>query len=169
MTHIRRFTERNIPYALTTVTKDRAPLFKDRKFCRILLVTIEYHKTIFDFLVHGFCVMPDHLHLLLTPQGKFNVSFIMKMIKGSFARKINKLAGRNGSVWQRRFYDEIIRSEKQFLEQLRYMHHNPIKAGLARTAGDYEFSSYRQYMSNRRSNDYVLEISPIAVTASAGF
>ncbi|MFA5390891.1 MAG: transposase [Candidatus Omnitrophota bacterium] len=81
----KRYFEENAAYFVTTATKDRAPLFRNRKLCRILLITIEYHKTVFDYKIYGYCLMPDHLHAILHPKGNFNLSFIMKMIKGSFA------------------------------------------------------------------------------------
>jgi putative transposase len=121
-------------------------------------VTIEYYKTVFDYAVYGYCVMPDHLHLLIKPTGPFDLSYIMKMIKGSFARKINKLGGKNGSIWQRRFYDQAIRSEQQFLAQLAYIHQNPVAGGLVTSAQAYPFSSFNQYMNPTASEREILQI-----------
>ena len=161
MGNLKRYFEENAAYFVTTATKDRAPLFRDRKLCHILLVTIEYHKTVFDYKVYGYCLMPDHLHAIFHPKGKFNLSFIMKMIKGSFARKINKLNGEEGSLWQRRFYDEVILSEKQLLAQLEYTHQNPVSAGLAKAAGDYPFSSFNQYHKRADPENQLLQIDPL--------
>ena len=161
MGNLKRYFEKNAAYFVTTVTKDRKPIFKDQKLCRILLVTIEYHKTVFDYAVYGYCIMPDHLHVILRPEGKFNLSYIMKMIKGGFARKVNKLKEKEGSVWQRRFYDEVIRSEKQLLAQLAYMHQNPVSAGLIKTAGDYCFSSFNQYHKQRNLENQLLQIDSL--------
>jgi putative transposase len=158
MGNLKRYFEDNAAYFVTTATRDRAPLFRDRKLCRILLVTIEYHKTVFDYKVYGYCIMPDHLHIILHPKSEFNLSFIMKMIKGSFARKINKLNGKEGSLWQRRFYDEIIRNEKQLLNQLEYMHQNPVLGGLAKTAADYPFSSFHHYHKRADPENQLLQI-----------
>lgn len=157
---IKRYFLEGTPYFVTTVTKERTPLFRDERLARILLVTIEYHKTVFDYLVYGYCLMPDHLHLLLLPRGSFTLSYIMKMIKGSFARKINKLRGTAGSVWHRRFYDEVVRSERQLLTQLDYMHQNPVAAGLVPAAKDYPFSSFHQYYDLDNPAGRILEIDP---------
>jgi putative transposase len=161
MSNLKRYHEKNIPYFVTTVTKDRKLLFHDLRWCRILLVTIEYHKTVFDYNVYGYCLMPDHLHLILRPIGSFSISFIMKMIKGSFARRMNKLRGRTGSQWQRKFYDEAIRSEKQLLQQLDYMHQNPVTAGLVEDVKDYFFSSYAQFHGLSNPWSAILTIDPI--------
>lgn len=161
MGNLKRYFEENAAYFVTTATKDRVPLFRDQRLCRILLVTIEYHKTVFDYAIYGYCLMPDHLHAILRPKGDFNLSFIMKMIKGSFARKINKLNGKEGSLWQRRFYDEMIRNERQLLAQLEYMHQNPVSDGLAKTAGDYPFSSFAQYHKRTDPGNQLLQIDPL--------
>lgn len=158
MGNLKRHFEENAAYFITTTTKDRAPIFRDRKLCRILLVTIEYHKTVFDYRVYGYCIMPDHFHAILHPKGPFKLSYIMQMIKGSFSRKINKLKGTEGALWQKRFYDEIVHTERQLLNQLDYMHQNPVTDGLVKAAGDYPFSSFNQYRKRTDPENQLLQI-----------
>ncbi len=145
MGNLRRYFEENGAYFVTTVTKRREALFNDPKLCRVLLITIEYYKMIFDYKVYGYCLMPDHLHLILVPSRRFNLSFILKMIKGTFTRKVNKLDAKDGSLWQRRFYEEVIRDERQLLHQLDYIHMNPVVGGIVPTAKDFPYSSFSQY------------------------
>ena len=154
---MKRYFEENAAYFVTTITKDRNPVFSDEKLCRILLVTVEYYKTLLDYLVLGYCLMPDHFHIILRPGKRFNLSFVIKMIKGSFARKVNKLNETHGHLWQRRFYDELIRNESQFTNQLNYMHYNPVSAGLVQSASEYHHSSYAQYYGDSPANA-ILEI-----------
>ena len=108
MRNIKRYYLENYAYFLTTVTENRVEIFKDSSYCKILLVTIEYFKLILDYHLYGFCLMPNHLHLIIHPFGKHNFSYIMKMIKGSFASKVNKINNKTGSVWQKGFYDECL-------------------------------------------------------------
>ena len=158
MGNLKRFNEEGMVYFVTSVTKNRAVLFRDPKLCRILLITIEYHKTVFDYKVYGYCLMPDHIHLLLQPEGQFNLSFIMRMIKGSFARKVNRLSNQCGSIWQRRFYDEAVRSKEQLYHQLEYMHQNPVAAKLVSSAEEYPFSSFSQYYGSPNLQGDILKI-----------
>ena len=158
MSKMRRYFEEGAVYFVTTVTRERKPLFRDPRLCRILLVTIEYYKTIFDYLVLGYCLMPDHIHLILKPGPKFNLSVIMKMVKGSFSRKVNRLDDRRGSLWQSRYFEELIRSEKQLVAQLEYIHQNPLAAGLVSAVGDYLYSSFSQFEKNADVKNAVLEI-----------
>ena len=161
MAKLKRYIEEEFAFFVTTITKGRSPLFVDSKLCRILLVTIEYYKTVFDFQVYGYCLMPDHLHILLKPGGKFNLSFIMKMIKGSFARKVNRLSNKEGSIWQAGFYDEAVRSEKQLFNQIEYMHQNPVRANLAAVPEEYPFSSFGQYHGLSYSEGFILKVDPL--------
>ena len=157
MTNIRRYSEENAAYFVTTITKNRAVVFKDPKYCRILLITIEYFKIIFEYSILGYCMMPDHVHLIIRPSKKFSLSYVMQMIKGSFTRKINKLNNNDGHLWQRRFYDQMIMNNRQLLNQLDYIHNNPVKDGLATVPCDYPFSSYQQYHEESPSG-VILEI-----------
>ena len=161
MAKLRRFFEEGLAYFVTTVTKDRKPRFMDTKLCRILLVTLEYHKTVFDYSVYGYCIMPDHLHLILKPDQRFNLSFILKMVKGSFARKVNRLASKDGSFWQAGFYDEAIRSEEQLYRQLEYLHENPVKAGLVAAPNEYVYSSFNQYYGFSNPETEILKIDSL--------
>ena len=89
-------------------------------------------------------VMPDHVHLLLTPlpdeQGMSHpLPLIMKLIKGISAHSINKLAGVSGPVWQEESFDHVVRSEKSFHEKLEYLRQNPVRKGLVERPEDYRW------------------------------
>jgi len=158
MANIKRFYEENAVYFLTTATKDKIEIFKDPKNCKILLVTLEYFKIVLDYRLYGFCIMPDHLHLVIHPLGIYNFSYIIKMIKGSFARKLNKANGKIGKVWQKGFYDEYIRDKLHLLRVLEYMHNNPLKAGLVTSPEEYLFSSYNHYFQTTYKPNQIIEI-----------
>ena len=76
-------------------------------------------------------VMPDHVHLLLTPRGEYVLSRIMKGIKGTTSRLINLKGKTSGSIWQEESFDRIIRGQKELDEKLNYMLYNPLKKNLA--------------------------------------
>lgn len=158
MGNIKRYYEDNAAYFLTTVTKDRVAIFRDSKNCKILLVTIEYFKLILDYRLYGFCIMPEHLHLIIHPFGKYNFSYIMKMLKGSFARKLNKINGREGKIWQKGFFDECITDSLQLIRKLEYLHNNPVKANLVNSPEEYAYSSYNHYIKTDYSANSIIEI-----------
>ena len=158
MGNIKRYYEENAAYFLTTNTENNMEIFSDPKNCKILLVTLEYFKLVLDYQLYGFCIMPDHLHLVLHPLGIYNFSYIMKMIKGSFSRKFNKINGKTGKIWQKGFYDECIKSNWHLLRVLEYMHNNPLKAGLVTSPEEYIFSSYNHYFQTAYQPNQIIEI-----------
>ena len=80
--------------------------------------------------LHAAVIMPTHVHLLLEPLGGHDLSRILKGIKGTSAREINKLLGTTGTFWLAESYDHIVRSEEQYWRLIRYIADNPVKTGL---------------------------------------
>lgn len=150
MGNIKRYFEKEHSYFVTTITHERYPIFTDEKMCRILLISIEYFKLILDYKIYAYCIMPDHLHLILHPCGKYELSYIMQMIKGGFARKVNKINGSVGKIWQKRFYDEAIRDDFMLMRKMEYIHNNPLRKGLVISLEEYKYSSYSFYFKNDR-------------------
>ena len=89
-------------------------------------------------------VMPDHVHLLVTPikqaDGSWpSVPWLMQSVKGFSAREINKHGGGSGSVWQDEYFDRIIRTFQHYEELVEYVAMNPVRAGLVKQWLDYRF------------------------------
>jgi REP element-mobilizing transposase RayT len=87
-------------------------------------------------------VMPDHVHLLLTPlvdeQGwPYSLPFILKLMKGMSARSVNKLMGVSGPVWQEESFDHVLRSEESLQAKLEYIRQNPVRRNVAARPEDY--------------------------------
>ncbi|MBI4546576.1 MAG: transposase [Ignavibacteriae bacterium] len=91
-------------------------------------------------------IMPDHVHILLTPTDGFKLSRIMKGIKGASARKINMLRNSSGSIWQDESFDRIIRDQKELNEKVNYMLNNPAKKGLTDDPWNYHGWYYNDQM-----------------------
>ena len=161
MSNIRRFYEENAAYFITTVTKNRVEIFNNSKNCKILLVTLEYFKLILDYRLYGFCIMPDHLHVIIHPFGKHSFSYIMKMLKGSLANKLNKINNTKGKIWQKGFYDECVRNNFELVKKLEYMHNNPVKANYVTSAEEYPYSSYNHYFKSDYSPNPIIEIDKL--------
>jgi len=74
--------------------------------------------------------MPDHVHVILSPNDGYTISDVMKGIKGVSSREINRRRGRRGALWQGESWDRILRSEEEFREKFNYMLMNPAEAGI---------------------------------------
>jgi REP element-mobilizing transposase RayT len=95
------------------------------------------------YLLSAWCVMPDHLHAVLTPLGEWTLAKIMHGWKSFTAHEINLRLGREGSVWQRETFDHLIRSADDFARFVRYVERNPVEAGLCDHPGEWPLSSAR--------------------------
>ncbi|OGP55744.1 MAG: hypothetical protein A2V67_13495 [Deltaproteobacteria bacterium RBG_13_61_14] len=98
------------------------------------------------WVLHAVAVMPDHVHMLLTPQRPapnapqwFSLAEIVKGIKSVTARKIGRhRGGTGGSIWQEEYYDHLIRDPEDFAAELNYLLQNPVKQGLALKPPDWD-------------------------------
>ncbi|HEY7352517.1 MAG TPA: transposase [Terriglobales bacterium] len=111
----------------------------------------------YNFIVVGYVVMPEHIHLLISEPERGNISTVMQVIKQRFARRLlREWRARSsqlsiwepldaGHVWQRRFYDFVVLTEQKKIEKLRYIHRNPVRSRLVLEPGQWKWSSFRDY------------------------
>ncbi|MCX5998436.1 MAG: transposase, partial [Chloroflexi bacterium] len=114
-----------------TTTLGRQPVFGDERHAQILWNVIDVQRERGRLHLLGFVIMPDHLHLVALPREQFTLSFIMQEIKKGSSRLVNKLTHRQGKIWQAHYYDHAIRSRAGIVGALNYVHHNPVRKGLA--------------------------------------
>ncbi len=139
---------RRLPFLRTARIRDR--------FLSILEQTRERYR----FVVVGYVVMPEHIHLLITEPEIGTPSTVMQVVKQRTARALLPMKKRADArqrrlfadailrkpFWQARFYDFNVWTTKKRVEKLRYMHRNPVKRGLASVPEDWRWSSYRFYL-----------------------
>lgn len=128
-------------YFVTFRTKDRREL-SDTERRMTLDACLHWHDQRME--VHLVTVMPDHVHLLITPLKRddrswHSLSDLVHSIKSFSAHEINKLHDAIGPVWQDEYFDRIVRDEKEFEEKWQYMWMNPVKAALVDQPEDYHF------------------------------
>jgi len=83
------------------------------------------------YKLHAWCIMPNHVHVIVEPLAEYKLSTIVHSWKSFTANKINRLLNRKGKLWQHEPYDHIIRSETEYWEHIEYVWNNPDKAGLS--------------------------------------
>ena len=110
-------------YALTAVTFDRMRLFQRHANAELLIATLIRYRDAGRFLLHGFVVMPDHLHVLLTP-GE-SIEKTAGLIKGGFSFAVRKQY--TGEVWQKGYHAHRCVDAEDHAAQLRYIATNPLK------------------------------------------
>ncbi len=141
MGNLRRYHEDNRPYFVTTVVKERRPIFADHCTASLLQEVFDTCRRRYRFLLLSHVIMPDHVHAIIVPGVGDNISAVMRFIKGTFGRAYNARRGTNGAVWQPRFHDVAVRSERELMTRIRYVEANPVQAGLVAEPQEYLFSS----------------------------
>lgn len=131
---------------ITTNTNKRISVLTGEPRINLLYESLERAHCKYRFKVNGYVIMPDHVHLILVSKNN-DLSEILHDIKGYFAHYIFKMGlyQSPGPLWQRGFYDHIIRNEEDLVEKLNYIHANPLRAGLTGEIAGYRHSSFRYY------------------------
>jgi len=96
-----------------------------------------------DCHLHAYVIMNNHLHLLITPADKVQLSRFMQTMANRYVRFFNATRNRTGTIWEGRFKSCLIDSENHLFTLYRYIEMNPVKANLVNNIADYPWSSYR--------------------------
>ncbi|KJS22031.1 MAG: hypothetical protein VR72_08080 [Clostridiaceae bacterium BRH_c20a] len=133
---------------------EKREIFKDDRDREKLLGIIREKKKEVVFDLYGYCLMNNHVHLLIRTE---NIAGVMKRINTSYACFFNKKYNRVGHLFQDRFKSETIDDEKHLMAVVRYIHNNPYQAGMVSDILEYPWSSYIDYVSKRdnKNNDLV--------------
>jgi putative transposase len=100
-----------------------------------------------DFEVHGYVLMPEHVHMLVSEPVKQSLGNTLRALKGQTSKE---LKGNRMHFWQKRYHDFNVFSEKKRIEKLRYLHRNPVVRGLVEKPEDWPWSSFRCYSTGER-------------------
>ncbi len=120
-------------------------IFEDDEDYFKFVETLENYKAVSGYKVFAYCLMSNHIHILIKVE-KEDLDLIMKRIAGSYVYWYNWKYYRKGHLFQDRFKSEPIEDDSYFLTVIRYIHQNPVKAGIVKSIDDYLFSSYNDYV-----------------------
>ena len=139
MSRLRRIEQQDrIFFVTSNLTRATANLSEQER--DLVLVSLAETRTVQRFLLLGYVVMPDHVHVLLAVIAG-SVSDIMHAWKRSAARSIQNARGKTGPLWQARFFDFICRRTRDVTNKLDYIHQNPVVAHLVSRADEWRWSS----------------------------
>jgi len=120
-------------------------IFEDEEDYYKFVETLENYKAVSGYKIFAYCLMSNHIHILIKVE-KEELDLIMKRIAGRYVYWYNWKYYRKGHLFQDRFRSEPIEDNSYFLTVLRYIHQNPVKAGIVKSIDDYRFSSYNDYI-----------------------
>jgi len=158
---LKRFYGQGDLHFVTFSCYRRQPLLGTARSRDCFLEILDRVRSKRNFLLLGFVVMPEHVHLLVSEPPGSNPSIALQVLKQEVSRRLGKeyrlASGSQAGLkfakaqtaeehfWQRRFYDFNVWSQKKFREKLEYMHANPVKRGLVVHPKDWLWSSWGHY------------------------
>ena len=139
-----------------SVVRERIERYLDQGYGACTLGNKRIAEIVQDSLLHfdleryrlsAWVVMPNHVHVLLTPNSAWSLSRIMKSLKSYTSHEANKILDRRGRFWMEDYFDRYIRDHRHFTNAIAYIENNPVKAGVCDQASDWMFSSawFRQH------------------------
>ena len=139
----------------------------------LFLKILEEVRQAYDFIVFGYVVMPEHVHLLLGESERENLSRVMQVLKQRVARRVLTSLRKRGEpvpefFWLTRFHDFNVWSDAKRIEKLRYLHRNPVVRGLVVKPEQWEWSSFRFYFNGERGLVVVNEMGRLKVRTPRG-
>ena len=144
---------------MTTNTWQRRALFHNPVLASIVENAIFHYRHEGNFLVHRHVVMPDHIHVILTPGKSTTLEKSMQLIKGVSSREIGKRPGMRFPVWHPGFTEHQIRDQRDFDSHVKYIDENPVKASVSSMPAEHPYSS--------AAAKYPLDPRPVASGAEA--
>jgi putative transposase len=152
MTNIRRYKSTNQTIFITAVCYQRIPILVNNPEKQMLLEILREVKSQLPFRLMAYVILNDHFHCLIRPEDGSDFSRIVQSIKLRFTHRWKADHGINTPVklWQRRFWDYVIRDTEDLHRHLAYIHFNPVKHGLVTDPADWHWSSFKAHQAKGR-------------------
>jgi putative transposase len=137
-------------------------IFTEKNDYKLFLEGVKESTDLFNIKIAAYCLMPNHYHLLLhTPDG--NLSRGMRQINGIYAQRFNRVHQYDGQLFRGRYKSILVEVDSYLLQLLRYIHKNPLRAGICDELNNYEWSSHRGYLSDAKRWDWLYKEFPLSL------
>jgi putative transposase len=147
MTTPRHRTALGSSYFVTTKCWEGRTVFQIPETAEILTNILFHYRDCGAYMLHEFVVMPDHLHLLLTPDSTTSLEKALQLIKGGSSHRIHKERKHKMDIWQEGFHDWTIRDADDWVRKVEYIRMNPVRAKLAASPEQWPYSSARAHFT----------------------
>jgi len=141
-------------YHVTSRGNERKMVFQSTRDREKYLTYLESAHDRYGAIIHVYCLMGNHYHLLLeTPRG--NLSRVLHHINRAYTTYFNIKRGRSGHLFQGRFKGILVEKDAYCKELSRYIHLNPVRAGMVKSPSEYQWSSYRSFIGKDKKPDWL--------------
>lgn len=128
-------------YFVTTKCWENISVFQVKESAEILIRKMLEYRDKGNYLLHEFAIMPDHLHLLLTPAVSTSLEKDMQLIKGGSSHEIHRVRGNTSPIWQSGFHESRVRDSHDYKAKADYIFYNPVTAKLVNKPEEWPFGS----------------------------
>ncbi len=128
-------------FFVTSSTWGRRPIFRADPLAQLFLRTLAEYRRGGKFLLHEFVLMPDHFHLIITPNSEIPLERAVQFIKGGFSHRVKKEMKSSLAIWSTGFSEHRIKDTDDYKHHHDYVWQNPVRQGLAARPIDYPYSS----------------------------
>lgn len=152
MARLSRLTLPGYPHHIIQRGNNRQPIFATPADYQTMLDLLHENAQKFKVAIHAYVLMPNHFHLLATPDTADGLPQMMQAVGRRYVRWFNAAQGRTGTLWEGRYKSTVIEAQQYVLPCMVYIDLNPVRAGLIATAAqavDYPWSSHAHYVGRR--------------------
>ncbi|RFO97930.1 transposase [Rhodoferax lacus] len=149
MARLPRLSFAGLPHHVIQRGHNGQPIFLQTADYQLMLdLLLEYARK-FQVAVHAYVLLPNHIHLLLSPEAVNGLPLMLQSVGRRYVRYFNDQQGRSGTLWDGRYRCTVMQPERFVLPCMSYMDLNPVRAGLSDSAADYAWSSHGHYIGRR--------------------
>lgn len=142
MARLARLTVARLPHHIIQRGNARMDIFRDTLDYQAMLGLLREMSRRFLVDVHAYALMPNHFHVLATPQGEQGLPLFMQSVGRSYVRYFNNRHGRSGTLWEGRYRATVVQERQWLLPSMVFIDANPVTAGLVQAAADWPWTSY---------------------------
>lgn len=144
-------------YHVITRGNQKQRVFLESRDYETYLKKLKKCKKKYGFLLYGFCLMPNHIHLIGEPGIPTNLIKFMQTLSRSYTEYFNKKYNRVGHLWQNRYRSKVIMKGAYLLNCIQYVELNPLRANLAKSAEEYPWSSFKERSASLDIKNKILD------------
>jgi putative transposase len=152
MPRLRRITASGFPQHVIQRGNNRENCFFAESDYVTYLHWLDRAARAYRVIIHAYALMPDHVHLLVTPGSEGGVSRTMQYLGRHYVQYINNTHRRSGSLWERRFHASVVEPGADLLTLYRFVELDPVRTGIVEAAEQYRWSSARHHVAPRESS-----------------
>jgi putative transposase len=149
MARLPRLTLPGYPHHIIQRGNNRQAIFASQADYQTLLNLLLENAQKFKVAIHAYVLMPNHFHLLATPETADGLPQMMQAVGRRYVRWFNDSQGRSGTLWEGRYKSTVIDTDQYLLTCMAYLDLNPVRAGLVGKEADYDWSSHGHYIGQR--------------------